>query len=178
MKKLLLLAMIIAFFDVQAQDPHYSQFFTAPQLLNPANIGAGQGDWRILSNYRQQWANAGTPFTTISTSADAKVVGRGDEENVLGLGVTATADQSMNGAFKSIYAGMGLAYHIHLNENHQLGLGMQASYGQRKLDYSQLTFGEQFSSGGFDITLPSGETTLSNMRPYISLAAGMLYRFS
>jgi type IX secretion system PorP/SprF family membrane protein len=163
---------------MHAQDPHFSQFFMVPQLLNPATSGTGSGDWRIMSNYRQQWGNAGTPFNTFSFSLDAKLKGKEEGQNTLGGNITFMADQSMDGAFKSVYASGGLAYHQRLNENNRLGIGFQATYGSRRLDYSQLTFGEQFTSGGFDVSLPTGETGLYNMKPYTSISAGLLYGYS
>ena len=87
------------------------------------------------------------------------------------------ADQSMNNAFTSTYASGALAYHARLSEKQQLGLGLQASFGNRRLDYSKLTFGEQFTSGGFDMALPTGEMALSKMKSFISLGAGILYRY-
>ncbi len=173
---------IIAFFitlqSLQAQDPHFSQFFMAPPLVNPATSGTGSGDWHIMSNDRQQWGNAGTPFNTFSISLDAKLTGRQEGQNVVGGDITFMADQSMDGAFKSIYASGSLAYHQRLSEHHRLGAGLQVTYGSRRLDYSRLTFGEQFTSGGFDVSLPTGESSLSTMKPYVSMSAGLLYGYS
>ena len=173
---------IITFFiaasAVHGQDPHFSQFFMAPQLLNPATSGTGSGDWRIMSNYRQQWGNAGTPFNTFSFSGDAKLKGKEAGQNILGANLTMMADQSMDGAFKSVYASGGLAYHQQMGDHHRLGVGLQTTYGSRRLDYSRLTFGEQFTSGGFNISLPTGETALSGMKPYFSVSAGLLYSYS
>lgn len=40
-----------------AQDLHFSQFFNAPLLTNPANTGfIPEGDYRIGFNIRNQWA--------------------------------------------------------------------------------------------------------------------------
>ncbi len=38
-----------------AQDPRFSQFFSAPQLLNPALTGVFDGEYRVNINYRNQW---------------------------------------------------------------------------------------------------------------------------
>jgi type IX secretion system PorP/SprF family membrane protein len=84
-------------------------------------------------------------------------------------------DHSMNGAFKSSYVSGSVSYHQSINEKHKIGLGFQISYANRSIDYSKLTFGEQFTSGGFDVTLPSGETALSNMKPFFSFGSGILF---
>jgi type IX secretion system PorP/SprF family membrane protein len=179
MKKIFIygLFIIVITSNVFAQDAHFSQFFMAPHFINPALIGTGSGDWRVMSNWRQQWGNASTAFNTQTIVGDIKLTGKEEGKNTLAVGAACMMDQSMYGAFKSIYASTTLAYHVQLNENSRIGLGMQGTYGSRRIDYSQLTFGEQFSSQGFDVTLPTGENALTNMKPYLSLSAGLLYNY-
>ena len=179
MKRLLLnyIVFILLISQVWGQDPHYSQFFMAPQLLNPATTGSASSDWRIMSNYRQQWDNAETPFSTFSLTMETKLAGKEKGENTIGSSFTLMADRSLYGAFKSVYASGAIAYHVQLAVKHRLGLGIHASYGNRRIDYSQLTFGTQFTSRGFDVSLPSGENSLATMKPFVSLGAGLLYNF-
>jgi type IX secretion system PorP/SprF family membrane protein len=177
MKKIYCL-MIFSFWFLQynfAQDPHFSQFFMAPQFMNPAIVGTSPSDWLLMSNLRQQWGNAGTPFNTQTLAGEIRIKTKEESENTLGAGLAFMSDQSMNGSFRSVYFSGSLAYHASLNENDKLGIGFQANYGNRKIDYSQLVFGEQFTSGGFDVTFPTGETAISNMKPFFSLGAGLLY---
>ena len=159
------------------QDLHFSQFFMAPQSVNPALVGTSSGNWRVMGNYRNQWGSAGTPFNTLSFSADAKIL-KERIKNIFGGGFMFISDQSMNGAFKSVYASGALSYHLALNENHNIGMGAQVTYGNRRINYSALSFGEQFTSGGFDLTLPTGESALSSMKPFISIGAGVLYSYN
>lgn len=163
---------------LSAQDPHFSQFFMAPHLVNPANTGTGSGNWRLISNFRSQWNNAGTAFNTITLTGENKFTGKEEGGNILGAGFTVMSDQSLYGAFKSTYATGTLAYHVYLNETNRIGAGFSVTHGNRRLDYSQLTFGEQFTSGGFDVSLPTGETALSTMKPFTSVGAGLLYSFA
>ena len=59
LKKLLLTVLIVVsigiFADVNAQDPHFSQFYASPLLLNPALTGAFPGNVRASGSYREQW---------------------------------------------------------------------------------------------------------------------------
>ena len=174
-KKLLFLPAIVLSVNLIAQDPHYSQFFMAPQLINPALTGTGS-EAKLAANFRQQWSNAGTPFRTMSLAGDGKLYSAASGSFV-GGGITFMSDQSMNGAFKSTYLSGALAVHIALFEGHSLGLGFEGCYGSRRIDYSELTFGEQFRSYGFDLSLPTGESALSNMKPFMSLGTGMIYRY-
>ena len=45
------------------------------------------------------------------------------------------------------------------------------------MDFSQLTFSEQFGSGGFNTALPTGESSLTSLKPYMSVASGFIYRY-
>jgi type IX secretion system PorP/SprF family membrane protein len=63
------------------------------------------------------------------------------------------------------------------DEDHSIGIGLAGIYGDRRLDFSQLTFSEQFGSGGFNTALPSGESSLASLKPYMSVASGLIYRY-
>ncbi len=180
MKKYLVAFIFLSMLTVDgiAQDPHFSQFFMAPQFVNPSLVGTSAYDWELMSNIRQQWGNAGTPFNTQTFAGDIKLSGTEKQENTLGAGFALMSDQSMNGAFRSVYISSSLAYHTQLNDNHRIGIGFQGAYGNRNIDYSKLRFGEQFTSGGFDVTLPNGEIAIANMKPFFSIGAGFLYNYS
>src|SRR4030095_6911454 len=42
-------------FSLHAQDPSFSQFFSSPLNINPALTANINADWRLISNYRDQW---------------------------------------------------------------------------------------------------------------------------
>jgi len=88
----------------------------------------------------------------------------------------------MGGIVKSTYASADLSYNIKLSEwgetIQRFGVGFSATYGRRYVDFSRTTFGEQFTGRGFNTSLPTGESALSNMKPYISVSAGFLYSIS
>jgi len=72
MKRILqTLVLALSFSTVMAQDPHWSQFYIMPQSLNPALIGAFNGNYRASGIFRGQWgsvlANENVPmFRTYS----------------------------------------------------------------------------------------------------------------
>lgn len=163
---------------LRAQDPHYSQFFTAPATVNPALTGTGQGNWRVMTNQRRQWGNVNTAFNTFSLYGEMNPgKGRDPEGSHWGVGLQLMQDKSMYGNFKGTYLSGSLAYHLRLNEYQSIGLGMSVSQSQRRLDAWSLTFGEQFRSGGFDLMLPSGEPSLASLKPFLTLSTGLIYVF-
>ena len=89
----------------------------------------------------------------------------GQNPNRLAFGGVMMYDRTPDAVLKTQYAGLMVAYHKALDEtgNNKLGLGFMAVYNQRMLDASQLTFGNQFQSGGFRTTggelITSGKTS-------------------
>lgn len=163
------------------QDPHFTQFDAAPFSVNPAYTGVFNGTARIISNYRQQWANLADPFTTAVIAGDLKVgnyQAKEDGQHPFNIGLQFMQDQSMAGAFRSSYAGLMASYHVKLDAEDQqsLGVGLSMNYGSRRIDFSGISFDRQFASGGFNLSLPNGEAAMQNMKPFYSIGAGLLFR--
>jgi type IX secretion system PorP/SprF family membrane protein len=187
-----------------AQDPGFSQFFSSPLNVNPALTGNINTKWRVLSNYRSQWSGPGEPYTTGTLSIDSKIfmndVGNYVDENFrVGIGGMMLYDEVMGGALKSNYASFNVSGNIllgaaggrdvntgwkirhrsHVNSentiDHRLGVGLGVIYGNKRFNVDKLSFEEQFTGTGFNINLPTGEAALSQMKPYVSVSAGLLY---
>jgi type IX secretion system PorP/SprF family membrane protein len=192
-------------FAAKAQDPSFAQFFSSPLNVNPALTGNIYGKWRVISNFRSQWVGPGDPYSTGTLSMDSKIFQNAasnyvDEMTRIGIGGMMMYDQSLAGGLKSNYASFNFSGNIRLASSpgpdvnglrirhlskmgdetaeHRLGLGIGITYGQRKIDVSKLTFEEQFTGNGFDTNLPTGETALSSMKPFISANAGLIYNYS
>ena len=59
---------------LQAQDPHFSQFFASPLSLNPALTGRFDGTLRVAGNYRNQWPTIDNAFKTYTASVDFAIL--------------------------------------------------------------------------------------------------------
>src|SRR6186997_1001569 len=149
-----------------AQDPSFSQFFSSPLNINPALTGNINGDWRLISNFRDQWVGPASPFVTGTISFDTKAMQNKTpdmaENNYLGLGGMLMFDHAMSGVVKSTYASLNLAYSIKITETEyyteRIALGFGAIYGDKNIDFSRVDFEEQFTGFGFNRNLPTGET--------------------
>ena len=84
-----LLFWIVAISNARGQDPNFAQFFSSPLNINPALTGNINGDWRVISNFRDQWIGPASPYMTGSISYDRKVMqdkmAGVEEGNVLGI---------------------------------------------------------------------------------------------
>jgi type IX secretion system PorP/SprF family membrane protein len=102
------------------------------------------------------------------------------QKNVLATSAMVLRDQTMGGAFNSTYASLNLAYHIGLDAEglQKIGFGLGGIYAHRRIDYNLLNFPQQFTSGGFDTNLPTGETGFANIKPFVSMSTGIMYSFT
>lgn len=162
----------------QAQSYHFSQFFSTPLLTNPAHTGLMDGSFRVASNFRSQGSSSGNPYFTGYLSADIspfkKALTTGHKA---GLGLYVMDDQSLNGALQTSTIGFSGAYNVGLDAYGQrtLGVGFQGTYNQRRIDYSKLSFENQFGVGGFNPSLPIGEGLGNVNKNYFDVNAGILY---
>jgi len=183
-RRALLICLVSVMKLANAQDPAFSQFFSSPLNINPALTAKINADWRVISNFRDQWIGPASPYATGAISYDRKVLQNKipnvhEEKNTLGLGGMMMYDYAMDGIVKSVYASANISYDVVLakqNAVHRLGAGFGATYGRRTVDFTRLTWEEQWVGyAGFNTNLPSGEAGLSNMKPWFSANAGLVY---
>lgn len=178
-KKLLFLIVFVSGCLVaDAQTYHLSQFYSTPLLVNPATTGITAGPYRFAANYRSQWKNSGTPYTTVAASGDAHVLKT--ESGVLGLGLTFLNDKVMDGVVQTNRISFSSGYHIAIDENNiqRISIGFQGTYNESRIDFARLQFENQFDGGGYDPTLPIGEEFSNGKKNYFDLNAGAMYSFS
>jgi type IX secretion system PorP/SprF family membrane protein len=177
----LMLVMIFVFsFTGKAQDPHFSQWWSSPLNTSPARTLQADADLRIMGNMRQQWINPAAPYYTGSLSVETSVLSKKTGYNKLAWGIGFMHDNTFEGILKSNFISTTFAYHqlLGVDLTHSASVGFGITNAKRTLDFSRLYFATQFSSDGFDLNLPSGETALSNMKAYWSLSAGLSYGYT
>jgi len=158
MKKVLLSAMALAGISLGswAQDVHFTQYFTSPLTLNPAQTGLTQNDWRASANFRTQWYTVSdNPYMSGTVAFDIPTLrGKLPEGDALGIGVLGLYDRSGSGALQNTTVGLSVAYHkaFGMDKQHTLSLGVQGYMVQKSIQFDKLVFGDQFSPnspGGF-----------------------------
>ncbi|MBD79339.1 MAG: hypothetical protein CL840_10490 [Crocinitomicaceae bacterium] len=124
----------------KAQDPIYTQFYANPLYLNPALSGVERCP-RFVMNYRNQWPgidNGGGNYVTYSASYDQQIDALSG-----GLGVLLMQDrEGTNGVFKTTRATLMYSYNLNVNRKLSFRFGLSAAYFQKRIDWSQLTFGD------------------------------------
>ena len=139
-RKILLLLAIIAFgfvSETYAQDPQYSQFYANPLYLNPAFAGTNRCP-RINMNYRNQWPGLTGTFVTTTVAYDQHV-----DALAGGLGFMVTNDRAGEGTLNTTEASAIYSYQLNVTRKFSIKAGFQATFLQKRLDWSKLTFGDQ-----------------------------------
>jgi type IX secretion system PorP/SprF family membrane protein len=186
MKKILLGLMVVSGFTsvANAQDVHFTQYFTSPLTLNPAQTGLTQSDWRASANVRQQWFTVSdNPYTSGTVAFDMPVMrGKLPEGDALGIGILGLYDRSGTGGLQNTTLGLSIAYHKALgaNKQHTLSLGVQGYMVQKSINFGKLIFGDQFSpnsSTGYLVNSTSAEAGnfTNNDLTYPDFNAGLMY---
>ena len=172
---LLLLFSTLYFFRADGQSMHFSQYYNAPMLLNPANTALmSDNDYRLGANYRNQWAAIPVPYNTMSAYGDLKIGGGSESEHThwLGLGGAIFSDKAGSGHLSLLQMQGSVAYHIKLSTHSMLSFGGSGAYIQRSINYDDLSFDTQWDGFSFNSRMPNGEKIGILRTSYSTVAAG------
>lgn len=177
----LLTLLIASGSSLRAQDIHFSQYYAAPVLLNPALTGGFYGDFRVVANYRNQWFGflKKSSYNTYGFSYDMPLLRGKLKYDQMGIGVSMFADKSGSGGLLTINPMISFAYHKVLDQynKHSLSFGVQAGITQRRIDFTKLNFEQQFNGElGFDPNISNGETNIKDSYLYPDVVFGVLWR--
>lgn len=180
MKKLLFALAGLLSIESMAQDFHFTQYFTSPLTLNPANTGLVNCDWRLSGNYRSQWGSVNaTPYTTGSFSFDMATLKGKLKGDALGVGLLAVYDKSGTGALQNITTGLSLAYHKRLSSDEEkprnLSIGLQGYLVQKSIDFAKLKFEDQYDALTGTTPYQTQEFTGARDLTYRDFNAGVMY---
>ncbi|MFY0687642.1 MAG: type IX secretion system membrane protein PorP/SprF [Cyclobacteriaceae bacterium] len=149
---LLVVILVIASNKVFAQDPQFSQYYAAPMYLNPALVGINQ-EGRAGINYRNQWPSMMANFETYSFYFDYNFI-----EHASSVGLIVNQDQEGLIGLKTTNIGAQYAYQVDLNHRWTFRPAVEAGYYWRSIDFTHLTFPDQFDDTGL-----INPTTIENL---------------
>jgi type IX secretion system PorP/SprF family membrane protein len=181
MKKILLgVSVALALMgSVNAQDVHFTQYFTSPLTLNPAMTGLVSDDLRFSGNYRSQWSSVSTnPYITGTFSYDMAILkGKLPQGDAMGIGLLGLYDKAGTGGLTNTTFGLSLAYHKAFGYDRQqhISLGVQADYVQKSIDFAKLTFEDMFNSATGTLILPTNDKFANSSIGYPDFNAGAMY---
>ena len=183
MKKLklgIVLLVIISSNLFGQQDVHFSQFFSSPLTLNPANAGIFNGDLRAIMNYRSQWGSITQPYTTMAASVDMPVLKK-MKSGMFGLGLNFFKDDAGDSKMSTMNYALSLAYHLDISGGHNkhfLSIGFQGGMIQRSMNYSNLTWNEQWDGVTFNQEVGTVDQLGGNSVNALDLSTGLHWYYA
>jgi type IX secretion system PorP/SprF family membrane protein len=161
-----------------AQSIHFSQFYNAPMLMNPALTALlPEHDYRLGANYRNQWASVPVPYSTFSAYADMQALKSEEKYNCFGVGFSLFTDRAGDGLLSLTNGNVSLAYHLQMGQSSILSFGATGGYVQRSLNYDKLTYDFQWDGTTFNAGRANGEKTGVVKTNYGTLSAGVNYTY-
>lgn len=162
------------------QDKHFSQFYAAPQTLNPALTGAYNGAYRIGINYRDQWRSVlDQPISTYAFSGDLKFeldYKTGKLKDYASIGLLFFSDRVASFDLNTNQIAVSGAYHKVLSKKYEqyISAGFQIGISQRNVNYENLFFEDQFNQ--IDAySLATSENLPTNNFGFADMALGVNY---
>ena len=156
-----------AVLELKAQDPQFTQFYANPLYLNPAFAGSQECP-RLNLNYRNQWPAIEGTFLTYAASYDQNVDALSG-----GLGFSAFHDRAGEGTIQTTNISAMYSYMLPVSRNFSLRAGFQATYFQKSIDWSNLTFGDMIDPR-YGFIYPTNETPGSDAVNGADFSAGLL----
>ena len=162
---------------ILAQDIHFSQFGSSPLNLNPAQTGFFDGDYRFVGNHRSQWKSVSKPYTTFSGSADMVLNGLSDTRNRYNGGILFNHDKAGDSqlSFTQFALSFSLLRAVGRDSIHFFSAGAQVGYVSRSINYSNLTFDEQYDGDVFNPNIGNTENFENDKHGYADINLGVAW---
>ncbi len=133
----------------KSQDIHFSQFYHAFPIVNPALTGIFNGDMRFSGNYRSQWSAVPVDYQTFNLFFDIKALSkRIDSRNFAGFGIMLDYDRAGDSQLSLASLGLNGSYTLGLTERMLLTGGVSLVGSQRRYDFNELEFISTTNSQG------------------------------
>ncbi len=166
----------LIFSALKGQDIHFSQFYAAPLMLNPALTGQFPGDYRAGIQYRDQYRSIPVPYQTFEGFFDTRLP-FGSMKQQFSAGLWILNDQAGDGNLSSNKTFATFSFNQNLGNGFWAGVGIGAGFIQKKLDYSALVFDDQWTQSGFDPGVSTAEPAGQQPLKYPDMQAGILISY-
>lgn len=157
----------------KSQDIHFSQFYFNPLSVNPAHTGFFQGDYRVTTNFKNQWQSIINPYRTEYASVELLL-----PVKRLGLGLSFFNDKAGKAKMGITRGDMSAAYILRANSSNSIAAGLQFGFGQQSIQLNDLKWDNQFNGVVYNPGLPTGETQLSASNTFADVSGGAMWEYS
>jgi len=147
-----------------------------PIYLNPALTGNFNGDWRFTGNQKSQWGSVSRPYNTFALSVENK-------EQILipnlYFALNMYNDVAGDGNFRTNEFNFTTAYQYFVSSDsvHSVTAALQLGFNNKNINFSLLSFDNQFNGYKYDPSLPTNESFLIAKFTNFNLASGIVYKY-
>jgi len=141
-------------------------------ITNPALTGKHRGTMRFTANQRQQWKSVTVPFNTFAFSAETNRIAQNKN---ISAGLSILNDKAGDSKLNTLQINLSSAYVFSVNADSsaQVRLGVQTGFSQKKIDFTDLRFDEQYNGFAFDPSLPNFENAQNLKSNVVNLNLGL-----
>jgi type IX secretion system PorP/SprF family membrane protein len=145
-----------------------------PVYLNPALTGNFGCDWRFSANQRSQWKSVSRPYNTVAISAENR---SGWILPNMYHGISIFHDVAGDGNYRTTEVNFSTAYQLYLDNDstHSITPGLSFGLNYRSIDYSALSWDNQYNGYYYDASLGSGENFGTSSRIGFNASIGAIY---
>jgi len=159
-----------------SQDIHFSQFYNAPLILNPALTGNSSCLLRLGTNYRNQWSSITVPYKTFSFFADCKLNPKFLGRSWIGAGASFYNDVAGDGNLSTTDAALCFSFNMPLSKENKviMSIGGTVEYMSKKVTLNSFYFDNQWNGSGFDPSISSDESFANGNFNHLDFDIGVL----
>jgi type IX secretion system PorP/SprF family membrane protein len=155
---------------VKAQDPVFTQFYLVPEKLNPAFTGISN-TWNAGIMHRRQWPDGNRKIDTQYGFANNMV------SDQIGVGITVLNHNEVFTDYNYFQLNGAFSYRIDLDYDWRMRFGLEAGYGQKDYNFSNLLLEDQININDGSISSGSidpGFLNYSNKINFLDVSVGFV----
>lgn len=178
-KHLIIFLFLALFYNVSAQDIHYSQIGNSPQNMNPGLIGVFDGNDRFIANFRDQWRSVPVPYLQLAAGYDHRFTDKKERPTPFAAGLNLNYDKAGDLGLSWTNLGLGASYALRLisQKQHFLSFGLNGSVNNRRFDPSDATFDAEYDfKEGYPQGITPSETFQENSKWFGDFGGGVNLR--
>lgn len=180
MKKINILVYAVMLHACAYSQHSFTQYYSSPLLINPANTGKSIEDYRAGGFFRSEKNSYEMVNTSASFFYDTRIMAsRIPENDRLSFGIAALSEKNVFAGIKNNYFRLSLAYQKSLDESglQYLSIGFQGGFSHKKIEPPVYVFEDQliaWSSAGFK-GLGPGQSNIIDIN-YADINAGINFQ--
>lgn len=171
------LVSLLATKNLSGQDIHFSQYFVAPQLINPSGFGV-LNSFEAGLQYKGQWnsfTNGYTSFAVFANKSFKKQKDVNSSKAYCSAGLNFSVDRAGDNRLSHFKAEVPVNVTKRVSSKSFLTAGLYVGFGQLSVRNDNLTWGSQFDGYQYNSSLGNNETSVLQSKNYLDCGAGLSF---